>query len=213
MAVRDKTAVAARDVELLVWMAEQYAARVDQVACWLGRSERTAWRSAARLEALGWVEAGRLLVGEPAWVWPTGRGLREAGAGFSKAWVPSVGRLSHVAAVNEVRLHVEARSPGSLWVPERVLARERSGPREHLPDGEVHVGGERHAIEVELVPKAKPRVVGVVEELSGRYDRVVYFCSAKARRQLEALAARNDWPRLALRDLPARTTAPGEAAA
>src|SRR5947199_9534553 len=109
MGVSERTVVAGRDIDLLIWVAEQYAARLDQVACWLGRSERTAWRWAARFESLGWVEVGRLLVGEPAWVWVTARGLREAGAGFSKPWCPSVGRLAHVAAVNEVRLHVEVR--------------------------------------------------------------------------------------------------------
>src|SRR2546427_521077 len=47
MGVSEQMGVGARDIELLVWVAEQYAARLDQVACWLGRSERTAWRLGA----------------------------------------------------------------------------------------------------------------------------------------------------------------------
>jgi hypothetical protein len=182
-----------RDLQLLCWTSEQYAVRLDQAAVWLGRSESIAWRWADRCRAHGLVRMERWTGGR-SWVWLTGRGERQAGAGFSKPWRPSVGRLAHVAAVNEVRLHVEARSADALWVPERVLARERDR-RNHLPDAEVHIPSECHAIEVELVPKAKHRIVRTIDELSRRYDRVVYFCSPKARHR---------WSLLVLRDVPIR---------
>ena len=135
-----------RDLEILVWLGEQYAARVDQLETLLDCGPRTVQRVIARLREHGLITTRRLLVGEAAWVIPTSTGLRATGAGF-KTWEPRLGLLAHVAAVNDVRLHVQGRSPGSEWVPERLLARERQ-PAEHLPDGVVLFDGQRVAIEV-----------------------------------------------------------------
>ncbi len=52
-------------------------------------------------------------------------------------------------------------------MPERALARERSSPREHLPDGLVLLDAQRVAIEVELTLKSERRVVGILDELAG----------------------------------------------
>jgi len=113
-----------RDLEIVGWLGEQYGARVDQLEMLLDCGTRTVQRVLSRLRDAGLVTTRRLLVGEPAWVIPTSAGLRAAGLGFG-AWQPRLGLLAHVAAVNEVRLHVQARSPESEWVPERLLARGR----------------------------------------------------------------------------------------
>jgi hypothetical protein len=60
-------------------------------------------------------------------------------------------KARHIAAVVEVRLYVEERSPASVWASERVLRRELRRA-EHMPDAVVQTNGERHAIEVELRP-------------------------------------------------------------
>ena len=52
------------------------------------------------------------------------------------------GQLNHVAAVNDVRLHVQGRAPPTEWIPERVLARDRLAG-EHLPDGVAITDGRR----------------------------------------------------------------------
>lgn len=189
-----------RDLEIVGWLAEQYGARTDQLELLLDCGPRTVQRVLARLRDAGLVTSRRLLVGEPAWVIPTGAGLRATGHGFA-VWQPRVGLLAHIAAVNDVRLHVQARSPGSEWIAERLLVRERESGA-HLPDAVVLVDGQRVAIEVELTVKAQRRVTAILDELAGRFDTVLYFCAAGPHRQLTALAASGRWPVLGVRELP-----------
>jgi hypothetical protein len=189
-----------RDLDLLGWLGEQYAARVDQLETLLDCGPRTVQRVIGRLRDAGLVTTRRLLVGDPAWVIPTSAGLRAAGQGFG-AWQPRIGLLAHVAAVNDVRLHVQARSPDSEWIPERLLARERHAG-EHLPDGMVITEGRRVAIEVELTVKSQRRVTAILDELTGRFDAVLYFCAAGPHRQLAQHCESGHWPALGVRELP-----------
>jgi hypothetical protein len=189
-----------RDIDVMVWLAEQYGARADQLEVLMGCGPRTVQRTVARLHAAGLVRTQRMLVGEPAWVTPTGAGMAACGSGFG-VWRPRIGLLAHVAAVNDVRLHIQARAPAMEWVPERVLARER-GAGEHLPDGVAIVEGRRVAVEVELTVKSKQRVTAILDELAGRFDTVLYFCAAGPHRQLSELAESGRWPTLGVRELP-----------
>jgi hypothetical protein len=189
-----------RDLDVVVWLGEQYGARVDQLEALLDCGPRTVQRVVGRLRDAGLVTVRRLLVGEPAWVIPTGAGLRATNLSFGM-WQPRIGLLAHVAAVNDVRLHVQARAPQSEWVPERLLARERLAGQ-HLPDGVVLTDGQRVAIEVELTVKSQRRVTAILDELSGRCDTVLYFCAAGPHRQLTQLAETGRWPGLGVRELP-----------
>ena len=182
------------------WLGEQYGARVDQLEILLDCGPRTVQRVTGRLRDAGLVTTRRLLVGDPAWVIPTAAGLRAAGQHFG-AWQPRVGLLAHVAAVNDVRLHVQARSPESEWIPERLLARERQAG-EHLPDGVVITDGRRVAIEVELTVKSQRRVTAILDELTRRFDAVLYFCAPGPHRQLTQLSETGRWPALGVRELP-----------
>lgn len=191
-----------RDLEMLAWLGEQYAARGDQLELLMDRGPRTVQRTVARLRDQGLVQTRRLLADEPAWVLPTTAGLRACGSSFG-AWTPRIGLLSHVAAVNGVRLHIQGRSRGSEWIPERVLARDRK-PGEHLPDGVVLTDGQRVAIEVELTIKSRRRVTAILDELSARFDAVVYFCAPASHRQLTELSESGRWSSLGVRELPGR---------
>jgi hypothetical protein len=188
-----------RDLIVLGWLGEQYGARTDQLEVLLDSGPRTVQRILARLRDAGLIGTRRLLVGEPAWAIPTSAGLRASGAGFG-VWHPRIGLLAHIAAVNDVRLHVQARSPQAEWVPERALARERE-PAEHLPDAIVITEGRRVAIEVELTVKSARRVGLILDELSGRFDAVLYFCAPGPHRQLSQLAESGQWPKLGVREL------------
>ena len=193
-----------RDLELVGWLGEQYGARTDQLETLLDCGPRTVQRVLARLRDAGLVTTRRLLVGETAWVIPTSTGLRATGHGFG-VWQPRIGLLAHTAAVNDVRLHIQARSPESQWIPERVLARERQAG-EHLPDGVVVVDGQRVAIEVELTAKSQRRVTAILDELTGRFDTVLYFCAAGPHCQLSGFAGSGRWATLGVRELPQRNT-------
>jgi hypothetical protein len=195
--------VSRRDLDALGWVGEQYAVRTDQLAAFLDCAPRTVQRLLARLREQRLVEVRRVLVGEPAWVIPTVKGLRACGWSFG-AWRPSLGLLAHVAAVTEVRLHIQSRSPESEWVCERVLARERRTPQEHLADAVVLLDGRRIAVEVELTVKSKRRTARILDELTGRYDAVLYYCASGPHRLISELSAEGAWPSLGLRQLPER---------
>jgi len=201
MPARSGPALTVAEHEVLAWLSEQYAAPLVQVAVAMGRAERSARRSVARLKAAGLVEAGSVLARGGVWVWLTARGQRLAGTGFSP-WRMRPGLLGHIAAVNEVRLHISRRAPDAVWMCERQLARDAARRDAHLPDGLVVVGGERHAIEVELTPKARVRTTAIISELVAGHDAVVYFCARRARPALDELAAGGQYPELFVRDLP-----------
>ncbi len=194
--------VSERDLRLLAWVGEQYALSLPQLAVLMGRSFHAARWLRSRWAQAGWVEGRALLVGWPVFLWLSGEGRRLTGGEY-RLWRPNPARLAHLSAVNDVRLHIQARSPESVWMCERRLARE-SDRRAHLPDGVVVSGGERHAIEVELVPKARRRTEAIVAELLSTYDAVVYFCAPAARGQLEELSTRHG-RRLVVRAVPAPT--------
>ncbi len=191
-----------RDLEVLAWAGEQYAARLDQLEPLLG-CQRTVQRTVARLREQHLAVTRRLLVDESAWLLPTAAGLRACGSSF-RVWEPRLALIAHVAAVNEVRLHVQARSPGSVWVCERTLAPERQAG-EHLPDAVVLLDGQRVAIEVELTVKSRRRTTAILDELSGRFNSVVYFCAQGAHRRLIELSASGRWAKLGVRELPSRS--------
>ncbi len=191
--------VSPRDLVLLAWIGEQYAVSLPQLAVLMGRSFHAARWLRSRWERAGWVRGRAELVGWPVFVWLTAEGSALAGGEF-RTWKPRPARLAHVAAVNDVRLHIQTRAPGAVWVCERRLAREL--PRGvHLPDGLVARADERHAVEVELHPKARRRTRAIVADVLSRYDAAVYFCAPGARRQLDELASEFGG-RLAVRPLP-----------
>jgi hypothetical protein len=192
-----------RDLALLTWLAEQYAARTDHLEQLLGCSARTVQRTLARTRAAGLLETRGILVGEPAWAIPTAAGLRITGERYP-LWRPRLALLAHVAAVNDVRLHVQRRSPAAEWVCERALARTHGSASEHLPDGVLLHDRRSIAIEVELTVKSAKRVRKILDELGGRYDDVAYFAAPAPHRQLTELSASGRWPKLTVRELPRR---------
>ena len=117
-----------RDMVLIGWLAEQYAATTDQLEILLGCGPRSVQRVLARLRDAGLVSTYRVLVGEPTWVTPTRAGLRACGSQY-RVWQPKLGVLLHTAAVNDVRLHIQGRSPDAEWVSERALGEGSPGGR------------------------------------------------------------------------------------
>ena len=191
-----------RDLELLGWVAEQYAARVDQLGVLIDCGPRTVQRALARLRDQRLIETFRLLADQPAWVTPTARGLRACGSPFG-VWRPRLSLIAHVAAVNDVRLHVQARDPKAQWLPERLLAKQRADSRQHLADAVVITEERRVAIEVELTVKSRRRLERILDQLARRHDATIYFCAPAPYRVLASLAGSGRWPSLGIRPLPA----------
>lgn len=199
-----------RDLAVLPVIAEQCVVTQPQLAQLIDRTEYTARWLRRRWQRAGWVEGRVLLVGEPVFMWLTSRGQLACGVDF-KPWRPqAVGRLAHLVAVTDVRLHVEGRRPEAVWISERMIARrdfEAGERRTHLPDAEVLIGDQRVAVEVELTQKERRRTESIVAELSWRYDAVWYFAAPSAHRHLAEVIARNKFKRVQLLELPRPSTA------
>ncbi len=196
---------AARDLELLRIVGEQYALTLPQLARLMDCSPHAARWLRARWERAGWARGRALLVGEPVFVWLTRRGHRIAGVDYA-VWRPNAGMLAHIAAVTEVRLHVTAWHPGAVWVCERELHRELGGGpggrQRHRPDGLVVIDGHEVAVEVELTLKRRGRIESIMRELVARYGSVSYFAAPAPRRTLVQLAAEIGGGRVQVLGLP-----------
>jgi hypothetical protein len=188
------------EVELLALIAEQQAIPFDQLARFLDCGEAEAAQVAMYLVHCGYAEYGRLLVGEPPWVWLTNGGSRRSRTGFAKYGL-RVGAMPRMRAVNETRLFLAARVPEGEWTSYRALL-SAQGPRGYRPNGVVGVGKERHAIVVKLGVQLEEREVNPIEAFRADYDAVIVFAKPEPRRFIERLAANRHWSRLVIRDLP-----------
>jgi hypothetical protein len=184
-----------RDLWVLHWIAEQYAARLDQVQNLLGqeagrgaKEEGAISESAARLVVDRWkrarlADARKMTVEDPAWIWLTAHGLHEFDLSY-KLYEPSLAKLEHLFAVNEVRLAVENQRHDAGWRSERALraglAYTSGQALPHIPDAELLTEEGATAIEVELTPK-KPRDLQLIlQELAENYHQVWYFVADEA---------------------------------
>jgi hypothetical protein len=173
--------LAERDIAGLLFVADMYAAQLDQLAAVLRVGEPRARAVAASWRRIGYAQSARLGPGGP-WIWLTRAGLAACGRAFP-ATIPALSRLAHLRAVTAVRLALEAtpgyRAAGAFWRSERRLRARiggRVGLREHIPDGEVHWpdggpaawAGECWAVEAELTRKTIARTAAIMREILAR---------------------------------------------
>jgi hypothetical protein len=145
-----------------------------------------------------------IVASQPQWVIPTAGGMAVCGLPYD-AWTPVLGRLTHVGAINDVRLHLWAQRPDAEWICERQLELElakgaRRGRR--IPDGVLHLEGRSVAVEVELTPKQPETVEAVLTHHSQRFDAIMYYCAPQTIRLLTRLEKTGRWPKLEVRELP-----------
>jgi hypothetical protein len=193
-----------RDLRLLGWICEQYAARLDHLEVLTDNRRRSAYRIAEWLREVDLVRMQWIVVGQPTWVIPTATGLSICGLPYPM-WTPTLPRLVHIGAINDVRLHIQAQKRPTQWISERQLRSEASKTRtrpRHMPDGVMILEGHRVAIEVELSVKRFRNVEAHLDDLSRRFDAVLYYCAPKAHRQLTRLEQSGRWRSLGVRELP-----------
>jgi transposase len=112
-----------------------------------------------------------LLAGQQPWAWLTSRGGRLTTGVYGEQRPRLIG-LTHIRAINEVRLYLEDVAPSGHWVSERELRRCLSH-EDAIPDGLFEIAGERHAIEVELSRKVRSALEVSIGLRSSRYDAVI----------------------------------------
>ena len=177
-----------RDISCVAWIAEQYAARADQVRRLLSRfpdperpfkgklmAETTLKDQLSRWQRAGWIEYRRVLADMPGWCWPTKKGLALVGLDdLYSARAPASTRLDHIYAVNQLRLWMDGRY---FWKSER---RYRSEQMELLKKGEslgplpdaliTDQDDEVIAIEAEISAKKPGEVLAKLVRLVRRYE-------------------------------------------
>lgn len=195
-----------RDLWLLCWAGEQFAARFDHLQALTGTSIHMVRHIVRRMRVAGVARQERIVVGELPWLLPTAEGLAACGLPY-KEWKPTLGYLNHVKAVNDARIHVQTVTPHVEWRSERQQwveyeTRRPSGrARNRLPDGLVVNEGRTMAVEVELGLKGVREIERKLDELTRRYDSVLYYCAPAPLRALTRLRETGRWPKLGVRSL------------
>src|SRR2546421_2821331 len=179
---KGKKLIKPRDLVVLLWIAQQYAARLDHVQELLsrmpGRGGRQVSPSGLTLSAvlqvvdrwvtLGLVEYRRIYEGEPGWIHLTSSGLRTLHLPYTML-TPAESTLPHLYHINRVRLDMERRHPDFRWISERTLRaaqtrRESGSVLPHLPDAQVRTP-KLVAVEVERSPKSDKELDEILTEL------------------------------------------------
>lgn len=200
-----------RDRACLLWIAQQYAIRLDHLQRLLYRFtpeqdrhkrkpgidhlslDRT-YEILKRWREAGLVEKASILEGEKTWVWLSRVGLHSFNLPFNYGnGRPSSIRLPHLYAINQVRLAIEAKRPHDLWKSERQILREmparaKGEQQMHAPDALLTnaSNGKLTAIEVEIHDKTAWELEDDLLELAATYTSVWYFTTRATRRQIEA---------------------------
>jgi hypothetical protein len=183
-----------RDIHVLVWIGEQYGARLDQVRLLLERvgagapkpiSQSAVIQLTRRWRRAGLVDTRKVLAHELAWVYLTEKGIRSLLDRPYRIWRPTPASVTHCAQVNWVRLALEARHPTWRWIGERALLHHRIDRHAHIADGALETPEGMIAIEVELTPKSVMAIEDTLAQLVVDYELVWYFTSSATRGRVE----------------------------
>src|SRR6266446_6445451 len=179
---KGKKLIKRRDLIVLLWIAQQYGARLDQVQALLsrmpGRGGKPVSPTGLTLSAVlqvvdRWVtldlaQYQRIYDGEPGYVSVTPDGLKMLHLPYARR-TPAESTLQHLHNINRVRLELERRHPDFHWVSERMLRaaqprREEGSVVPHLPDAQVWAPS-AIGVEVERSPKSPQDLDAILSEL------------------------------------------------
>ncbi len=197
-----------RGMLVLHWLCEQVAARYDHLEALTDMGKTQVSMMVRELRESGYVQARRIMLGEHMWVFPTPAGIKACGLTYN-ARRRSLMSLPHVAAINDVRLHIQRNSEQTDWISERRLYTEPT-PGVHVPDGLAIYEGRRVAIEVELTIKKTHLVRAKLDAMEPRFDAVLYFCAPAPFGRMTKLMETGHWPNLGVRELPKLKRGPDE---
>jgi len=201
-----------RDIACILWIAEMYAVRSDQIRRLLSRypdpahppqgklvSESVTREQISRWVRAGWVVYRRVLAAGPGWAYVTKKGLQLVDKdGVFLAKPPSPKRLNHIFAVNQVRLWMDVQQDYN-WRSERVLRAElelkRGESSGAIPDALILPEGVSTAVEVQIsdlkpvewVKKCKGLIYNWTSDYQKRYPWIwVYIPTQELKEAGEA---------------------------
>lgn len=195
-----------RQFEVLQWVGEQYAVRIDHVQELFGKTAtkqtgepgKISISLARRILTLKWlkhdlVACDRYKHHGLTWIWLSNKCLRHLEMPF-RSREPSIAMLNHYHSINSVRLALDKQGIDQ-WTSERFLkyamrTNEDEKPH-HLPDGLVAYEGKDIAIEVELTRKNQRDLRTIIKSLDKHYAHIWYFVSESAKPGVASLTAGN----------------------
>lgn len=157
-------------------------------------SQRTCDRRLRLLIDAGYVDRRHVLYGVPSLYFVTHKGKTLINASL-KPDKFKVEQIVHDIAVLDTAIYFQLRQGVALSdvLTEKELHQQDGfGTRQHKPDFVFTQGGQRFAVEVELTPKAKPRLLKNIQENFMTYDGqrwIVPAAQAKITQMLESSAA------------------------
>ena len=178
-------------------IGQQGVLRFDQAQCFLGRMtpdpgkmKQPGILSAERTRKIlrPWLKEEVILYRtffnrQKGCIWLTAKGIKYANLHL-RYYEPNPATLSHLYAVNDVRLLLAERRPKDTWRSEREIRatqqniNTKDSTPPHLPDAElISPDGNVRAIEVELTIKAEQRLEAIVFDFAAnkRYNAIWYF--------------------------------------
>ncbi len=200
-----------RDRACFLWIAMQYAIRLDQLQRLLYRHTPEADRYKLRQDVdyvsldrvykwikkwteHGFIEKDTILHHDQSWIWLTRAGMREVEIHFNYSGAPSSSRIPHLYYINQVCLATQAKRPGDIWKSERQIRKElpaaaKGENQPHTPDALFTntTKGKITGIEVEVHAKTDAELEDVLRELAVSYKSIWYFTTSTTRRQVEKL--------------------------
>jgi hypothetical protein len=177
-----------RDIVILTWIGDQYAARFDHVVEMArsipgqganpdGISISAVRQIVDRWRRASWVGYQQMLAGDPPWLWLTREGLAALDLSEYKAALPAISRLHHIHAINTVRLDIQ--DDGQEWISERMIRAGMYEPPQtekvkHIPDGILKTDEGDYAIEVELRQKKPADIYRKMHALIHAWDQQTF---------------------------------------
>lgn len=207
-----------RDIQMMTWIAEQYAIRQDHLQILASRlseqkSEGELISEAAvkqiiytRWAKAGWIEKQKVFASKPIWLWPSRKGLADFGLEYQYN-KPSAGTLKHIWYANHVRLMVEGTDARYTWIGERQIARDREREAHRVDAELLYPSGRLDAIEVELTQKSQKKLKPIMSWLvqQKRYTKIIYFCPPEIFGAMERAIERMGFSsRVAIKELEGR---------
>lgn len=202
--------ISKNDSACLRWLCEQGGGQFRQAQIILARqspkpeklavpgilSEQRTRKKIAKWRQAELIVCRTFLMGEKEWLWLTRRGQEFVGLADLRYYEPKLESLRHLFYVNQARLYVEQQRTDGIWKSERIIRYEQpaliAGKKApHIPDGLLMKATDEiiAAIEVELTPKKRERIVEILKELSSLYHRTWYFVSQPAWKTVESALA------------------------
>jgi predicted transcriptional regulator len=168
-----------RDEEILNFINEFGVCHIEHISCKWGIKKRRAYQIMERLKKAKLVDHERVLYKGYGVYWIH----KSIQYSLKMPRVKKVGEEQHALKIIDVYLRLIERFPGSEWISERQLTKQkvirRMGSYGHLLDGLLMLpNGKKIGIEVELTLKGTDRLKTIFKGfLTADLDEVWYYCA------------------------------------